>query len=81
MVFARHRSDGVIQFHGRSLVGESVAQPYTCYEDNMMGTRNLLQVMQKTGVSRLEFSLAVAVSGNSNTSLIDEGHLTRPSDP
>lgn len=80
-VFARHRFDGVIHFCARSLVGESVAQPYAYYENNVLGTLNLLQAMQKAGVSRLVFSSTAAVFGNPDTSLIDEEHPTCPINP
>jgi len=80
-VFARHRFDGVIHFCARSLVGESVMQPYAYYENNVMGTLNLLKAMQKAEVNRLVFSSTAAVFGNPDTPLIDEEHPTRPINP
>lgn len=80
-VFSRHRFDGVIHFCARSLVGESVTQPYVYYENNVMGTLNLLQVMQKAGVDKLVFSSTAAVFGNPDTALIDETQPTRPINP
>lgn len=80
-VFARYRFDGVIHFCARSLVGESVTQPYLYYENNVLGTLNLLKAMQKAEVSRLVFSSTAAVFGNPDTPLIDEEHATRPINP
>lgn len=80
-VFARHRFDGVIHFCARSLVGESVAQPYAYYENNVAGTLNLLQAMRASGVGSIVFSSTAAVFGNPETPLIDEGHATRPINP
>lgn len=80
-VFARHRFDGVIHFSARSLVGESVAQPYLYYENNVLGTLNLLRAMQKAEVTRLVFSSTAAVFGNPDAALIDETHPTHPINP
>lgn len=80
-VFARHRFDGVIHFCARSLVGESVLQPYAYYENNVAGTLNLLKAMREAGVSRIVFSSTAAVFGNPETPLIDETHPTRPINP
>jgi UDP-glucose 4-epimerase len=80
-VFARHRFDGVIHFCARSLVGESVAQPYTYYENNVTGTLNLLQAMQEAEVNSVVFSSTAAVFGNPETPLVDEEHPTRPINP
>lgn len=80
-VFARHSFDGVIHFGARSLVGESVMQPYMYYENNVMGTLNLLQAMQRAEVSRLVFSSTAAVFGNPDTALIDETQPTSPINP
>lgn len=80
-VFARNCFDGVIHFCARSLVGESIMQPYSYYENNVVGTLRLLQAMHKAGVSTLVFSSTAAVFGNPETPLINEDHPTRPINP
>jgi len=80
-VFARHRFDGVIHFCARSLVGESVLQPYAYYENNVAGTLNLLEAMREAEVGRIVFSSTAAVFGDPETPLIDETHPTRPINP
>jgi len=80
-VFVKHRFDGVIHFCARSLVGESVVQPYAYYENNVAGTLNLLQAMRESGVGSIVFSSTAAVFGNPETPLIEEGHPTRPINP
>ncbi|RDJ00705.1 UDP-glucose 4-epimerase GalE [Dyella solisilvae] len=80
-VFSRHSFDGVIHFCARSLVGESVSQPYAYYENNVAGTLNLLQAMREAGVSKLVFSSTAAVFGHPETTLIAEDHPTRPINP
>jgi UDP-glucose 4-epimerase len=58
-----------------------VAQPYAYYVNNVVGTLNLLQAMQASGVGSIVFSSTAAVFGNPETPLIDEGHATRPINP
>jgi UDP-glucose 4-epimerase len=80
-LFAAHRFDAVMHFCARSLVGESVQQPYAYYRNNVAGTLNLLQAMQAAGVERLVFSSTAAVFGNPQADLIDEDHPTEPINP
>ena len=80
-LFAQHRFDAVMHFCARSLVGESVQQPYAYYENNVAGTLNLLQAMHEAGVGKLVFSSTAAVFGRPETDLIDESHPTRPINP
>lgn len=80
-VFASRRFDAVIHFCASSLVGESVAQPYAYYGNNVAGTLNLLEAMREHGVERLVFSSTAAVFGNPESALIDESHPTTPINP
>lgn len=80
-LFAAHHFDAVMHFSARSLVGESVSEPYAYYENNVVGTLNLLQAMRAAGVDRLVFSSTAAVFGHPETRLIDESHPTRPINP
>jgi len=80
-LFAQHRFDAVMHFCARSLVGESVQQPYAYYENNVAGTLNLLQAMRDAGVGKLVFSSTAAVFGHPESELIDESHPTRPINP
>ena len=80
-VFAGRRFDAVMHFCARSLVGESVAQPYDYYANNVSGTLNLLQAMQRHGVAKLVFSSTAAVFGNPVSARIDEEHPKAPINP
>lgn len=73
--------DAVMHFCARSLVGESVAEPYAYYRNNVAGTLNLLETMREHGVDRLVFSSTAAVYGVPETDPIDEAHPTRPINP
>ncbi len=80
-VFGSRRFDAVMHFCARSLVGESVSKPYDYYLNNVSGTLNLLQAMQRYGVNRLVFSSTAAVFGHPTSALIDEGHPKAPINP
>jgi len=80
-VFATRRIDAVVHFCASSLVGESVAQPYAYYGNNLAGTLNLLEAMRVHGVERLVFSSTAAVFGNPVAALIDEEQPKAPINP
>jgi UDP-glucose 4-epimerase len=80
-VFAGRSFDAVMHFCARSLVGESVAQPYDYYANNVAGTLNLLQAMQRHRVGKLVFSSTAAVFGHPVTDRIDEDHPKQPINP
>lgn len=80
-LFSDAQFDAVMHFCARSLVGESVTQPYDYYENNVSGTLNLLQAMREAGVGRLVFSSTAAVFGQPQALVIDEAHPTCPINP
>ena len=80
-VFATRRYDAVMHFCARSLVGESVAKPYAYYENNVVGTLNLLEAMRRHDVTRLVFSSTAAVFGQPLADTIDEDHPKQPINP
>ncbi len=80
-LFAVHSFDSVIHFCARSLVGESVAEPYLYYRNNVANTLVLLGAMRDAGVDRLVFSSTAAVFGNPQADAIDETHPTEPINP
>lgn len=64
-VFARCRdAAAVIHFAGLKAVGESVAKPLLYYRNNIAGSINLFQVMQKHGMKNIVFSSSATVYGN-----------------
>ena len=79
--FAQGPFDAVMHFCARSLVGESVQQPYDYYENNVVGTLHLLRAMQRHGVGRIVFSSTAAVFGEPVHARIDETHPTAPINP
>lgn len=79
--FHGQRFDAVLHFCARSLVGESMSAPYDYYENNVVGTLNLLRVMRRHAVDRIVFSSTAAVFGNPVAALIDEDHPKTPINP
>jgi len=79
--FAGRRFDAVMHFCARSLVGESMTQPYAYYANNVTGTLNLLEAMRRHGVERLVFSSTAAVFGQPVADTIDEDHPKQPINP
>ena len=71
-MFAQYDVDAVIHFAGLKVVAESVAQPLYYYENNVLGTLNLLQVMTKHNCKKLVFSSSATVYGDPHTVPIQE---------
>ncbi len=63
-VFAERTIDAVIHFAGLKAVGESVEIPLKYYQNNVVGTLNLLEVMQFAGVKQIVFSSSATVYGD-----------------
>jgi UDP-glucose 4-epimerase len=80
-VLAAHSFDAVLHFCARSLVGESVREPFAYYRNNVGGTLNLLEAMREANVARLVFSSTAAVFGHPQAELISEDHPTAPINP
>ena len=73
--------DGVIHFAAKSLVGESVKKPELYYQNNVVGTLNLVNVMLENDLNNLVFSSTAAIFGNPMTEKIVEEHPKNPINP
>lgn len=62
-IFADNPVDAVIHFAGLKAVGESVNIPIPYYQNNIGGTLNLLEMMDKHGVKNIVFSSSATVYG------------------
>lgn len=79
--FATYSIDAVMHFAGLIRVGESVDHPQIYYENNILGTLNLLQIMREYGVNKMIFSSSAAVYGDPEMVPIPESHPKRPKSP
>lgn len=80
-IFAENEIDAVIHFAGYKAVGESVAKPLLYYENNISGSVNLYQAMNKAGVKTIVFSSSATVYGSPKSVPIREDfevHTTNP---
>ena len=80
-LFNNYKIDGVIHFAAYALVEESVKNPSKYYENNVVGTLNLLNTMIKNEVKKIVFSSTCATYGESNYVPIDEKHPQNPVNP
>lgn len=71
-LFKESSYDAVIHFAGYKAVGESVEKPLKYYKNNLIGTINLLEVMQKHNVHKIVFSSSATVYGNQEGIKLDE---------
>ncbi|ERN11079.1 UDP-glucose 4-epimerase GEPI48 [Amborella trichopoda] len=62
-IFSSSSFDAVIHFAGLKAVGESVQKPLLYYNNNLIGTINLLEVMGAHGCKKLVFSSSATVYG------------------
>ncbi|CAI9094322.1 OLC1v1030044C2 [Oldenlandia corymbosa var. corymbosa] len=62
-LFASEKFDAVIHFAGLKAVGESVQKPLLYYNNNLIGTITLLEVMAAHGCKKLVFSSSATVYG------------------
>lgn len=63
-IFGSHNIAAVLHFAGLKSVTESLSQPLAYYDNNIVGSLVLLDVMQRYGVWRLIFSSSATVYGD-----------------
>ena len=80
-VFKEHKIDSVIHFAGLKAVGESTQLPIKYYHNNITGTLNLVDIMQKYGVFNIVFSSSATVYGMPKTVPITEDFPTSTTNP
>lgn len=80
-VCASSKPDIVIHFAGLKAVAESVSDPLAYYENNVVGTHNLLSAMLEAGCSRLVFSSSATVYGPPQYLPLDESHPLKAVNP
>lgn len=77
-VFSQHEIESVIHLAGLKSVSESIENPNLYYENNVVGSKNLLNIMSEFAVNKLIFSSSATVYGNPNTLPITEDHELKP---
>lgn len=77
----KEKVGAVIHFAAFSLVGESVTNPLKYYENNLYGTKVLLEAMIENSVDKIVFSSTAATYGEPENIPILESDRTCPTNP
>ena len=85
-VFKKSKSEskpinGVIHFAGVKSVAESVINPLKYWENNLVGSFNLIKSMSENNCTTIVFSSSATVYGNTSDSLIEESSKIKPINP
>ena len=80
-LFKKYKPDAVMHFGAFSLVGESMTEPNKYYQNNVIGTLNLLNVMIENNCMKFVFSSSASVYGDPEYIPIDERHPKKPINP
>lgn len=80
-IFANYELESVLHFAGLKAVGESVAQPASYYDNNVVGSLRLLEAMADANVRNLVFSSSATVYGMPEQMPITEAFQTGPINP
>ena len=80
-VFEKEKIEAVIHFAGFKAVGESVKYPVMYYENNIMSTLSLIEIMTEYDVKKIVFSSSATVYGINNPSPLVEEMPTSATNP
>lgn len=72
-IFKENEIEAVIHFAGLKAVGESVREPIMYYDNNLISTLVLLEVMNEFGVKKIVFSSSATVYGVATEMPLVEG--------
>lgn len=80
-VFQSESINAIIHFAANSLVGESMTNPLKYYDNNLCGTKVLLEAMVAHNIKRIVFSSTAATYGEPERIPILETDKTEPTNP
>jgi len=72
-IFKKNKIEAVIHFAGLKAVGESVRKPIEYYDNNLISTLRLLEVMREFNCKKLVFSSSATVYGVATEMPLTEG--------
>jgi UDP-glucose 4-epimerase len=79
--FQAFQPDAVVHFAGLKAVGESVEKPLEYYENNVIGSLQLLKAMDAHHCQKIVFSSSATVYGEPQYLPLDEHHALAPVNP
>ncbi len=80
-VLAKHKPAAILHFAALIEVGQSVVDPVSFYENNVIGTLTLLSAAQAAGIKAFVFSSTCATYGLPQSLPLDETHRQVPINP
>ncbi len=80
-VLRRHEAAGIVHMAALAYVRESVVDPLSYYDNNVIGSIRILQAMRDAGVTPIVFSSTCATYGVARDIPIREGHPNEPINP
>jgi len=80
-VLSKYKPDAVVHFAALAYVGESVENPSLYYENNVVGSFNLIRAFVKNKIKKFVFSSTCSIYGNPETIPIDENQKSNPINP
>ena len=80
-IMSTNNITSVVHFAALKYVGDSVKSPLDYYDVNVLGTINLLKIMQKYGVKKFLFSSSASIYGEPEYLPIDEMHPLKAINP
>ena len=77
----KYSIDSVIHFAALAYVGESVENPGLYYQNNVVGSFNLIKVIDELGIKKFVFSSTCSIYGNPENVPISEKESAKPINP
>jgi len=80
-VFTENKIDAVVHFAAYAVVPESMADPLSYYDNNLVAAQRLLAKMHQNGVYKIVFSSTCATYGVPTRTPLHESDPTNPTNP
>ena len=80
-VLEKHKIDSIVHFAAFAYVGESVESPADYYQNNVVGSFNIIKAAAETGINKFVFSSTCSLYGNPDTVPISEEESIKPINP
>jgi len=80
-LLGKYSIDSVVHFAALAYVGESVIHPELYYQNNVVGSFNLISALNNAGVKNFIFSSTCSIYGNPITTPISEDESEKPINP
>ncbi len=77
----KYNIESVVHFAAFAYVGESVENPGMYYENNVVGSFNLIDEVEKAGIKKFVFSSTCSLYGNPDSVPISENESVKPINP